>query len=534
MKVPPLPVRLLAHRPRATTPPLPSPGPAPSPPGPAPIAEPAPPSGSPTSPTPLGPRQLERIPSAADRHLLSRFSWGVTPALVAESGAVGGARAWFEQQLDPSAIPDPLADELASWWPHLRWSPAEKHAADQSGEIAAFRQDRDFSRWSLLRRMVSNRQLLEVMTDLWGNKLYISLGAQSFPYRPSYDATIRANALGTYEQLLTAAVLHPGMLCYLDNDKSTKTSPNENLGRELLELHTVSRLAAYGERDVRHSMRILTGNRVTNDGTCTGYYAPEDHYTGRVHVLDFEHRNADPDGREVTRRYLSYLAHHDATAIQIARLLAVRFVSDSPSTRLVDSLAAAYLDSGTDIAAVLRALVDSDEFAASAGMKVRTPIEDFVNTYRTMQVRVLPPGEDGDDAATALLIACSSMGQLPFEWPRPDGYPDNGEAWSSACRMLGSWQVHKNIAGGKIPKEGVVYKPPEYWLGELPVRFDDLVDRLCRLILAKPSTARLLATAEKAVETEAAEVIDENHPVVRSRTALLLHALLDTPDHMTR
>jgi hypothetical protein len=491
-------------------------------------------STQPTQPTQPTSMRGEAIPSPADRNILSRFSWGITPALVRESADAGGARSWFERQLEPDSIADPIADGLVDWWPHLAWSPAEKVAADQAGELGAFGQDRDFARWTLLRRMTSNRQLLEVMTDVWGNLLYISLGAKSFPHRPRYDATIRAHALGTYEQLLTAAVLHPCMLCFLDNDKSTKTAPNENLGRELLELHTVGRRAGYTERDVRHSMRILTGHRVYKDGTCEGFYAPEDHYVGRVHVLDFAKPNRRPDGQGVSRKYLSYLAHHESTANRIAKLLAVRFVSDNPSKELVDALAATYLESGTDIPATLRALVDSDEFAGSIGQKVRTPVEDFVNTYRTMQVTVLPPGDGDDDAATTILTSCASMGQQIFEWPRPDGFPDSGEAWSSACRMLGSWQVHKNIAGGQLPREGIVYQPVEYWVGSLPVRFRDLVDRVCRLILAKGHTGRLLRTAEKAVDAQADELITADHRVVRSRIPLLLHALLDSPDHMRR
>lgn len=487
---------------------------------------------APTSPpSPAGAASAPtEVPSTSDRHLLSRFSWGITPALVAESSAAGGSRQWLEQQLGADLGTDGASD----WWPHLSWSPADKLAADLSGEISGFDQSNDFCRWTLLRRMTSSRQLLEVMTDVWSNLLYVSLVRKSFAHRPNYDAAIRRNALGTFEELLVAAVLEPAMLCYLDNARSTQKAPNENLGRELLELHTVGRAAGYTERDVRHSTRILTGYRVETDDSCAAYYSPEDHATGRVHVLEFHHKNSSPDGRAVTGEYLSYLAHHDATAAHVARVLAVRFVSDTPSESLVEVLATAYLDSGTDIGATLRALVDHEEFAASTGLKVRTPVEDFVNTYRALGVKVLPPNGDADGAAAAILVACSSMGQKPFDWPRPDGYPDAGDAWSSASRMLGSWRVHKNTSGGFFPRVGIEYRQPAHWIGALPVRFGELVDRICRLLLAKPKTEALLATAVAAVDTQPDEIITATHPVIRWRTPALLLAVLDTPDHMTR
>lgn len=505
--------------------------PAPSP-LPTPI-DPAPPSQAPSAPAADQLTEVA-IPSAADRHLLSRFSWGITRELIEKVDELGGARAWFEWQLDPASIADGRADDLLEWWPCLGWTPAEKLAAAQAGNPPFYVQDQDFGRWTLMRRIATNRQLNEVLVDLWGNLLYITIARTSSPYFPNFDAALREHALGTYEELLKAAVLHPAMLCYLDNAKSTFEAPNENLGRELLELHTVGRGANYTERDVKNSTMILTGHRVTRDGTCEAYYSPEDHYVGKVKVLGFKHPNASPDGRAVTDAYLSYLARHDSTARQVARALAVRFVSDAPSDDLLDTVASAYLDSGTDIRTTLHALIDHEDFAGAAGKKVRTPIEDFVNTYRAMQVTVLPPDGSEDDAASSLLRTCASIGQLPFEWPRPDGFPDTGEAWSSACRMLGSWQLHKRTAEAKLPYRGVEYLPQEYWIGTLPVRFDALIDRVCRLVLAKPATARLIETAVKATGTHADKEITSTHPIVTRMMPTLLLAVLATPDHMTR
>ncbi len=116
-----------------------------------------------------------------------------------------------------------------------------------------------YQRWTLLRRMRSNRQVHEMMTEFWLHHLNVPVnGDAAFTYRTSYDRAVRDHALGRFEDLLHATITHPAMGIYLDNAVSTKAHPNENLGRELLELHTVGR-GSYGEDDVKNSARILTG-----------------------------------------------------------------------------------------------------------------------------------------------------------------------------------------------------------------------------------------------------------------------------------
>ena len=240
-----------------------------------------------------------KVPSAADRHLLSRFSFGVTPSLVAASEAAGGARRWFGDQLEPADIPDGEAAALASWWPTLGDSFAKKHADCESGHMLGFEQDYCLARWTLMHRITTRRQVLAVMTDFWSNLLFVHPNTKTFQWRADFEHVIRAKALTTFTEVLTAAALHPAMLVFLDNARSTADHPNENLGRELLELHTVGREANFSEREVKDSMRILTGFRVQHDGACQPYYSDVDHATGPVSVLGFEHPNGDPHGEPV-------------------------------------------------------------------------------------------------------------------------------------------------------------------------------------------------------------------------------------------
>ncbi|MGZ5399336.1 MAG: DUF1800 domain-containing protein, partial [Nocardioides sp.] len=320
------------------------------------------------------PARVRPLLGTSARLLVSRFSYGVTPALARQVTGKGGARAWFEWQLYPDRISDPDLADLERWWPGLAYSGSqawERHASEvEPGWVLTA----NYQRWLLQRRMRSRRQLHEVMTEFWEHHLHVPAnGEASFVYRKGYGDAIRQHALGTFEDLLQAAILHPAMLIFLNNAVSTKRHPNENLGRELLELHTVGR-GHHSEDDVKNCARVLTGWRVDLWDTWDAWYERDAHWTGQVSVLGFTDPNADPDGRRVSRRMLSYLAHHPATAQRVARKLAVKFVRDDPPQALVDRLAKVYLDNGTAIRPVLRALVASAEFRASDGLKIRNPI----------------------------------------------------------------------------------------------------------------------------------------------------------------
>ena len=372
----------------------------------------------------------------ADRHLVSRFSYGITATLAEQVAKVGGAKAWFEAQLDPATIADGYAEGLKAWWPGLANSPQVLWANTQSGVEPGWRVMADYQRWVLARRIHSGRQLLEVMTEFWENHLHVPVnGDGSFTYRVAYGELIRRHALGSFVDMLTEAVTHPAMGIYLNNAVSTRRAPNENLGREVLELHTVGR-GNYDEGDVKDSARILTGWRVDTYRTWNATYIAADHATGPVSVMGFNDPNASPDGQDLTRRYLRYLALHPATAQRIARRLAVKFVRDDPPQGLVDQLASVYLANDGRVVPVLRALVGSAAFAAAVGAKVRDPGEDVVATYRALGVKPVRPTAD-TDAANAMLWQVGSLGAVPFGWARPDGAPIDNASWATASSDAG-------------------------------------------------------------------------------------------------
>lgn len=474
-----------------------------------------------------------QVLSDSGRRLASRFSFGVTPALTAQIVDAGGARAWWDAQLAPDRLPDPRGDEVnATWFPRLRYTPAElwhRHVAEvaYAWDVMA-----DLGRRTMMRRIVSTRQVHEVMVDFWSNLLHVPLGDDdAWVHRVAYDAMIRRNALARFEDLLIGATTHAAMGIYLDNATSTKYSPNENLGRELLELHSVGVDAGYGERDVRHSSHMLTGYTVDWWNTFDAYYDPDIHYTGPLRILGFRHANRDPDGRAATVAYLRYLARHPATAKRIAHRLCVRFVSDDPSDGIVRAVATTFRKSGTDIRATLRTLIEHPEFT-SARVKVRTPLEDYLATARALNITAHKPTRD-DAFANAAYWQAAAMGQTPYGWPAPDGFPEDGASWISVGRVLGSFDVHLLLSAGWWPHRQVTYRNFRHWRPPLPARFGDVVDHMSRLVLGEPVTPALLTAASQRVGIgPATRVAAADLP--EWRITPLLALLLDSPAHMNR
>lgn len=469
----------------------------------------------------------------SQRHLVTRFGYGVDATLARDVRRAGGADAWFDKQLTrPGAFADGDADAVRRWWPDLDRKPADLWQRQVTEVRGGWEVMEDYGRWLLVRRTRTRRPVLEKMTEFWEGMLHVPVsGDAHFTWRVDYGDTIRRHALGRFDQLLVETTTHPAMLIFLSAATSTKRAPNENLGRELLELHTIG-AGNYSEDDVKASSRILTGWHVDLWKTWAASYVKEDHWTGRVEVRGFRHTNKKGDGREVTREYLRYLAHHPDTAHHVAERLATKFVRDDPPRSLVKRLAKVYLSHDTEIVPVLRALVASKEFRASAGEKLRDPSEDVVATYRALGVRIDRPS-GAESGVHAMLWQASGLGLSPHAWPRPDGTPVNNDIWASPSRALGSMSMHWSMAGGWWPTVDLHYRKPSRWVpAKKPIRFADLVDEVSRDLLHRPATKNLLETARLATGCGSREKIDREHELYQWGFPRLLAAVLDSPDHL--
>jgi uncharacterized protein (DUF1800 family) len=419
-------------------------------------------------------------------HLLRRATYGPTPAAIAEIRELG-ATAWLQRQLTPAAIADGACDAVLGRLEYLNLDIAGIRAAAAAGKLKRGSYDamQQVGYAAVARAAWSHRQLYEVVVDFWANHLNVTCPfGDVWDSRPHYDrAVIRKHALGRFADMLKASARHPAMLAYLDNRVSTKTKPNENYGRELLELHTVGLI--HTEADVQNAARLLTGLTVDK---ATGHYRYDAarHAIGKVKVLGFTHANATAaGGADAALALLDYLALHPATARRIATKLCVRFVADEPPAGLVDRLAAVYLAENSAIAPVLRALFGSPEFAASVGAKIRTPLEDLAAAVRALGLGP-EPADTGVTGLRALYWMAESLGQAPLRWSPPNGYPDVATAWASPSGHLGRWNNHLNLAAGWWPKQ--LTRPASlarHLVPVLPATYGGLVDAL---------TIRLLGT----------------------------------------
>ncbi|SDU88389.1 Uncharacterized conserved protein, DUF1800 family [Microlunatus sagamiharensis] len=463
----------------------------------------------------------------AAHHLLRRAAFGPTPALLAHVRKVG-TTAWLDAQLDPGSVDDRVTEAYVKRFTNLDLTPGEVRAKFRSGA------------WDVMyevlgahvsRAVFSNRQVFEAAVDFWTNHFVVPV-----PSTEVWDCAqvftrdvVRKHALGRFADMLVASAKSSAMLIVLNGKDSTRRAPNENYGRELLELHTLG-VGSYTEDDVRQSALILTGLGTTRGKEYE--YHPADHHVGPVRVLDFAHPNGSANGESVAEAYLEHLAHHPATATRIATKLCVRFVSDTPPASLVARLAQVFLDSGTAVAPVLRALFTSSEFAASVGQKVRTPYEDAVATMRVLRAT---PDRKGIASGKELRYKTLGMGQAPMNWPAPNGYPDVAAAWSGSSTMLARWNFHGSAAGG-----GALNTMTRPQLVDLlglrkpPATFGAVVDRAAAALLVPDLTPAQRKAVCTFLGHSPSDRLRKDDALIRHNLPHLAAALLDSPNFLVR
>lgn len=382
-------------------------------------------------------------------HLARRVAQAPTAAMVADIERQG-LSTWLHRQFSPQDVPDPLWDAVKGRW--FDWLDL-----DQAQLRARYGGNPSFVGGALCQALVhrpvfTSRVLLDSVVAVLGDHVYVPVLSKASPYVIHFEREVLGrHALGRYEDLLLAAVSSPALLTLLDNVYNLASAPNENLGRELLELYTVG-VGAFQEKDVAQSARILTGLGV-DDATGTFVMRGAAHTAGPVTVMGFSHPNPPVAGSsgtvpDVVRQYVRYLAHHPATARRVARLFAVHFVSDDPSDALVSALAQSYLDNDTRIENMLRALFVHPEFWGSVGAKWSRPREVIGRARRVLAPTDYRPASPlGTDAWKMGVTPWwyDAAGDLPRYWPGVDGYPDVAEAWAGTSTMLSTWNAVSGV-----------------------------------------------------------------------------------------
>ena len=226
--------------------------------------------------------------------------------------------------------------------------------------------------------------------------------------------------------------------------KRTRQGLNENYGRELLELHTLGVDGGYTQQDVINVARAFTGWTIKPPAQGGGFiFRAQVHDAGEKVVLG--HKLAAGRGIDDAEDVLDILARSPATAHFISFKLARRFVSDSPSTALVDHAAQVYLRSDGDIREVLRVIITSPEFFSQQAFhsKVKTPFEVVVSAMRALNA---PP-----DSTPRSAQVIAFLGQPIFGHQAPNGWPETGESWMNTGAILNRINFGMAAAAGRLP-----------------------------------------------------------------------------------
>jgi uncharacterized protein (DUF1800 family) len=289
-------------------------------------------------------------------------------------------------------------------------------------------------RWQ---HMVStDTPVVERWVQFWANHFCVAatrgtVAALVWPHE--YEA-IRPHALGRFAELLRAALLHPAMLLYLDNAQSVgpksraglrrERGLNENLARELLELHTLGVNAGYTQADVTEAARLLTGWTVRADGSGASF-VPVLHEPGDKRVLGRSYR----EGPQAVDQLIDDLARHPACASFLATKLVRHFVTDEPPPALVQAVAERFRATDGDLRATAQALFAHPlAWSAQHAPKFKRPEELVVSAYRMLHMPL--PAVDG------LAGAVQVMGQPMARAPSPQGWPDRSEDWLSPDALI--------------------------------------------------------------------------------------------------
>ncbi|MBU6330166.1 MAG: DUF1800 family protein [Acidobacteria bacterium] len=378
-------------------------------------------------------------------HVARRLTFGATPALVSEI-TTKGVQTWIDEQLNWQAIDDSAVDAIVSNFPGVNMTPAQLKGSPLLSPVTL-----SLEGATVARAVWSKRQLLELMTDFWTNHFNVDATMGSVRiYKPLDDSiVIRANALGSFSDLLMAVTKSPTMLAFLNNAASRADGsnvPNENHARELMELHTVGVSNGYTDADVVRVAHLLSGWTISKTGTFA--FDATKHSLGPnvdgAPILGWSRNGLT--GLAAGESFVRYLATHPSTARKVAHKLCVRFIGDfvAPTDTIVTTVANAFLANNTQIAPTLRTLFQSDDFKASAGLKARRPFEFVAGTLRAAGITF--------DPAQASVFQnnvhgrLNALGQRLFAWSFPNGYADADYKWVTAGSMLDRWNFARKVA----------------------------------------------------------------------------------------
>ncbi len=373
--------------------------------------------------------------STAAAIAVSRFGLGPRPGELSTAGRdpIG----WLKRQVAAPAPSLPAFSGLPSGAERMGDFLRARQQRGDAGIAALIRQSfretfRDEASARLRTQIESTTPLRERLVAFWANHFTVSVQRPPvFGLAGAFEReAIRPHVFGRFSDMLLAVARHPAMLVYLDNGQSIGPNSvvglrrgrgrNENLAREILELHTLGVEGGYSQTDVREFAKILTGwtmVRAEDPGAGGFRFVPDIHEPGGKTLLGrrFGH-GGENDGRDA----LLMLARHPATARHLATKLARHFIADQPPEAAIERLSRVFRETDGNLAAVTEAIIEQPETWAEPLPKVRTPHEFVVAALRATEF---------NGGGETILGTLRTLGQPSFAAPSPSGWPDTADRW---------------------------------------------------------------------------------------------------------
>lgn len=372
--------------------------------------------------------------------LVNRITMGFNRATYDEAVALG-YDGFLESQLDYESIDDSEWEARLSFYDLPTLDMTSQEIFDVYEGIP-FVPIGELVQGTALRAIYSKRQLFERMVTFWTDHFNIEIRKGQCQWLKTADDrdVIRQYAMTSFPQLLTASAQSAAMSFYLDNWSNVVGHAQENYAREVMELHTMGVNGGYGQGDVEEVARCFTGWAFIGPRRDSGLYGQfrfngdaNHHDDGTKFVLGTEipPGGGESDGHTV----LSILVNHPSTARFIAKKLCAWFLGYDPPEDVVESVKATYQATGGDIKSMLRVILNQNVLTYLSTPKVKRPFHLIASLLRAIDADVNGP--------RYLLARLETMGQLPFFWPTPDGYPDTLDAWGAS--VLPRWQFTTEV-----------------------------------------------------------------------------------------
>ncbi|SHI15412.1 DUF1800 domain-containing protein [Ferrimonas marina] len=354
-----------------------------------------------------------------------RFALGPRPGELAAITRTG-PQPWLLAQL-----PGPVPTLDSAPWQAIYATPFDrKDKAEKEARNKALRQETQRQiQFRHQQALLSERPLMERLSQFWSNHFAVSLDKGNVRGLAGLleQQAIRPHLNGRFSDMLIAVSQHPAMLLYLDNaqsigpdsraGKKRNKGLNENLAREILELHTLGVDGPYQQTDVEALAAMLTGWSVQQKDQAPRYqYRRQTHQPGSQQLLGRRYRD---EGETQAKRALADLARHPATAHFLAQKLACHFIADQPDPALVQTLAKAYLDHDTRLDAMVTALIKHPLSWQPGAHKWRAPSLYLYGIGRAV----------GSTQPNQVERLARQLVQPTYRPGSPAGWPDDAQAW---------------------------------------------------------------------------------------------------------